>query len=95
VPTPARIRTPKSGTSCVNEPPHPPEPPRPEEGLSFWQIVGSTIAAAIGVQKKSNKERDFSRGRPLPFILAGIIFTALFVLAVIAVVHVVLRNVGA
>ena len=60
------------------------------DGLSFWELIGSTLAAAIGVQKKSNKERDFSRGRPLQFILAGVIFTALFVLAVVAVVQLVL-----
>ena len=60
------------------------------EGLSFWELVGSTLAAAIGVQKKSNKERDFSRGRPLQFIIAGILFTTLFVLAVVAVVQLVL-----
>jgi hypothetical protein len=59
-------------------------------GLTFWQVIGSTFAAAIGVQKKANKERDFSRGRPLPFIVAGIVFTTLFVLAVAGVVHLVL-----
>jgi hypothetical protein len=57
-------------------------------------VIGSTFAAAIGVQKKANKERDFSRGRPLPFIIAGLVFTALFVLAVIAVVQLVLRSAG-
>ncbi len=59
------------------------------DGLSFWELVGSTLAAAIGVQKKANKERDFSRGRPLQFIVAGILFTTLFVLAVVAVVQLV------
>lgn len=62
------------------------------EGLSFWELVGSTLAAAIGVQKKVNKERDFSRGRPLQFILAGLVFTTLFVLAVVAVVQLVLPS---
>jgi hypothetical protein len=62
--------------------------------LGFWEVVGSTFAAAIGVQKKANKERDFQHGRPLPFIVAGILFTVLFVLAVVAVVQVVLSQSG-
>jgi len=60
--------------------------------LGFWEVVGSTFAAAIGVQKKANKERDFQHGRPLPFIIAGIVFTVLFVLAVFAVVQIVLSQ---
>ena len=62
------------------------------DGISFWQLVGTTLAAAIGVQSKANKERDFSRGRPMQFIIAGIVFTALFVLAVIGVVNLVLAE---
>ena len=49
-------------------------------------------AAAFGVQSRANRERDFSRGKPIHFIIAGIIFTALFVLIVVSVVQLVLRN---
>ena len=58
--------------------------------LSFWQIVGSTMSAALGVQKKANKERDFAHGKPIHFITAGIIFTATFVIVMILVVRFVL-----
>jgi Protein of unknown function (DUF2970) len=61
--------------------------------LTFWQIAGSTMAAAFGVQNKANRERDFSRGKPLHFIIAGIVFTVVFVLAVVVVVKLVLSNV--
>ena len=64
----------------------------PERGLSFWQIAGSAAAAAFGVQSRANRERDFSRGKPLHFIIAGIVFTAVFVAIVAFVVQIVLRN---
>ncbi len=70
----------------------PPIPPGNEPPLTFWQIVGSTIAAAFGVQNRANRERDFARGKPLHFIIAGIVFTIVFVLGVATVVQIVLRN---
>ncbi len=57
---------------------------------SFLSIVRSTLAAAIGVQSSKNRERDFTQGSPLAFITAGIIFTVLFILTVVTVVHLVL-----
>jgi len=63
-----------------------------EKPLTFWQIAGSTVAAAFGVQKSANRERDFSRGKPMHFIIAGIAFTVVFVLIVVTVVQLVLRN---
>lgn len=65
-----------------------------KEKLSFWQIVGSVFAAAFGVQSTKNRERDFSRGNIWVFIVAGVIFTALFVFAVIFVVKLVLSQVS-
>jgi len=56
----------------------------------FWSIVLSTLAAAIGVQSNKNRERDFSQNGPLPFIVAGIIFTILFILTVLTVVNLVI-----
>jgi Protein of unknown function (DUF2970) len=73
----------------------PNDEPTPDEApLTFWQIAGSTMAAAFGVQKRANRERDFSRGKPLHFIIAGIVFTVIFVLIVVGVVQLVLRNVA-
>jgi uncharacterized membrane protein YidH (DUF202 family) len=80
-------------TDDPNRPaPNTSEPADDETPLTFWQIVGSTLAAAFGVQKRANRERDFARGKPLHFIVAGIVFTAAFVLIVVAVVQLVLRN---
>ena len=59
---------------------------RDSEKLTFWQIVGSTLAAALGVQKRQYRERDFASGKPVHFIIAGLVFTVLFVLAIVGVV---------
>jgi hypothetical protein len=62
--------------------------------LSPWQVLASTLAAAFGVQSSRNRERDFSRGKASHFIIAGIVFTLLFVVGMILVVKVVLSGVG-
>ena len=60
--------------------------------LGPLQIIGSVLAAAFGVQSSKNRERDFKEGRFATFIVAGIVFTALFVGAVYLVVTTVLEN---
>ncbi|MDQ2075484.1 DUF2970 domain-containing protein [Marinimicrobium sp. ABcell2] len=61
---------------------------------NFLHIVLSTVAAAFGVQSNKNRERDFKGGSIYTYIAAGVIFTTLFVLAVILVVRTVLANAG-
>jgi len=51
-------------------------------GTGFPAVVQSVLAAGLGVQSKANKERDFRHGRPLHFIVGGLIGTLLFVLGV-------------
>ena len=60
--------------------------------LTFLEVLSSTFAAAIGVQSKVNKERDFTRGNIVHFVIAGLIFTTVFVGGMIAVVRLVLLN---
>lgn len=64
------------------------------KGLTTWQIVKSSLAAAIGVQTEEARQRDFTEGRAGPFIIAGIVFTAVFVLVLVLVVRVVISNAG-
>lgn len=52
------------------------------KGTGFWSVVQSVMAAGIGVQSKANKERDFQHGKPLHFIVGGLIGTALFIVFV-------------
>ena len=51
------------------------------------RVVQSTLAAAIGVQSKKNRERDFEEGNAGTFIVAGILFTVLFVATIVVVVN--------
>lgn len=67
---------------------------RDDDGLTLWQLIGSALAAGIGVQSSENRKRDFSRGKPGQFIAIGIIFTVLFVLLMIGVVNLVLSAVS-
>jgi hypothetical protein len=62
--------------------------------VSFWTLVISTLGAAIGVQSRANKERDFRSGRVAPFIVAGILFTVLFIATIAVVVKLVLGSTG-
>ena len=50
------------------------------------RVVQSTLAAAIGVQSKENRERDFEEGNAGTFIVAGLLFTVLFVATIVVVV---------
>lgn len=60
--------------------------------LTFLQMLGSTLSAALGVQSQRNRERDFSRGKAGHFILMGIGFTAAFVVTMVLVVKLVLSQ---
>ncbi len=57
-------------------------------------VIGSVLAAAIGVQSSKNRERDFKHGKASTHIIADIGFTALFGLTVFTVVKLVLSNAG-
>ncbi len=59
---------------------------------TFWQVLSSTIAAAVGVQSSANRKRDFSRGKASHFIFMGIGFTIFFVLLMVALVSMVLPD---
>jgi len=70
------------------------EPSKQPESLSILQTIGSVLAAALGVQKRANLERDLAHGKASRFIIAGVIFTVLFVLTVYGVVQLVLSQVA-
>ncbi len=55
-------------------------------------VIVSVFAAAFGVQTEKNRERDFAHGNPVVYIIAGIIFTAVFVLTIVGVVALVLPD---
>lgn len=61
---------------------------------TFWQMLRSVLAAALGVQSNKNRERDFSHGKPVHFIMLGLLVTGAFVLVIFAVVRMVLYLAG-
>ena len=65
-----------------------------DKPLSFREMLQSVLAAAFGVQSGKIRARDFSRGKPSHFIALGLMFTALFVVVLFALVQLVLYLAG-
>ncbi len=64
-----------------------------QKRLSVWSVIQSVFAAAIGVQNEKSRQQDFGAKNSIYiYILAGIIFTAGFVLTVAMVVRWVLAS---
>lgn len=51
-------------------------------GTGFWSVVQSVAAAMIGVQSRKNRERDFTQGKPIHFIVGGVLGTLLFLIVI-------------
>ena len=64
------------------------------QSLNPLQVISSIFAAGLGVQSSKNRERDFKQGRAGVFIVAGIVFTLLFIGIVFTVVQLVLKSAG-
>ncbi len=63
-------------------------------GIGWFSIAKSTIAAACGVQTNANRQRDFQHGKPVTFIIAGVVFVVVFILGMIGLVQLVLSLSG-
>ncbi len=63
-----------------------------DEKPTLWQAIGSVLAAFFGVQKRANRERDFTRGNPVHFIIVGLLMTAAFIGVVILAVQLALSR---
>ena len=66
-------------------------PTEENQPLSLREVVGSVLAALMGVQSSANHARDFRRGTARQYIVVGLVATALFVglvaLAVKLILH--------
>ncbi|ERP95245.1 hypothetical protein Q666_00665 [Marinobacter sp. ES-1] len=56
------------------------------------KIIQSILAGALGVQSDRRRQEDFSSHSPVPYIIAGLLFTAAFVGGLILVVNLVLAG---
>lgn len=64
----------------------------PKKGPGVLKVMQSVLAGALGVQSNKRREEDFSGHSPWPYIIAGILFTVGFVVALIVVVKLVLAG---
>jgi len=62
------------------------------KGTTKLQVAQSVGAALIGVQSSKNRERDFKTGKPLHFIIGGLIGTLLFIFIIWLLVQYVLAT---
>ena len=51
-------------------------------GTGFWSVVHSVGAAMIGVQSRKNRERDFTQGKAIHFIVGGLLGTLVFMIVI-------------
>ena len=58
--------------------------------LNIMQLIKSVLSAAIGVQSDENRRKEFEQGSLPTYIIAGVIFTVLFVGSLILLVSVIL-----
>ena len=63
----------------------------PGKAPTFWQMLHSVLAAAFGVQSGKNRARDFTHGKASHFIALGTLFTLVFILVLIGLVHLALH----
>ncbi|MFI3155046.1 MAG: DUF2970 domain-containing protein [Methylococcaceae bacterium] len=57
---------------------------------TITQVIKSVLAAAIGVQSNDNRQKDFTHGSLSTYVIAGLIFTVLFVSGLVFLVSTVL-----
>lgn len=57
---------------------------------AMWRIILSTLAAAFGVQSNRNREQDFTHGNIYVYIVSGLVFTVIFIVAIAMIVNFVL-----
>jgi len=53
----------------------------------MWSVIKSILAALIGVQSDSQRQKDFTSKKPIAFIEAAIAVTLIFVLALVAIAN--------
>ncbi|GGY82125.1 DUF2970 domain-containing protein [Marinobacter zhanjiangensis] len=69
-----------------------PDNTRRKKGPGVLKVLQSVLAGAFGVQSSKRHQEDFSSHSPWPYIIAGIIFTVGFVVALALIVSWVLAG---
>ena len=76
----------------MNQKPQNNDPGR--KGIDLTGLLLSVIAALFGVQSNSNRKKDFSRGAPVQFIIAGVMGAVVVITLVILLVKLILKLSG-
>jgi len=64
------------------------------QSVSFRQVAVSIFASFFGVQSEKNRERDFVHGKPIHYIIMGLVSTLLFIVVLVGIVKLVLALAG-
>lgn len=65
-----------------------------ENKPSILDVVKSVLASFLGVQSEENRQRDFAHGKPIHYIIVGLVATVLFIVVIWGVVKLVLSSAG-
>lgn len=65
-----------------------------KENIGIREVCKSILMSFFGVQKESVRRRDFEKGKPVHFIIAGIVVTALFIAVLYGLVKLILHLAG-
>lgn len=65
-----------------------------EHKPSILDVVKSVLASFLGVQSEKNRQRDFTHGKPIHYIIVGLVATVLFIVVIWGVVKLVLSSAG-
>jgi hypothetical protein len=68
--------------------------PERNQGTGIKQTLKSVLMGFIGIQSSKDHQRDFEKGKPSDFIIAGVVMTLLFILTVYWVVSSALEDAG-
>ena len=71
-----------------------PEDKDQQQAPSFLSVLGSVLASMFGVQSSRRREADFTSGKPIHYILVGLLVTVVFILTVWSVVKLVVSLAG-
>lgn len=59
---------------------------------TITQVIKSVLSAVIGIQSNDNRQKDFEQGSLSTYIIAGVVFTVLFVAGLVFLVSTILGH---
>ena len=63
-----------------------------QNSVSVWQIAKAVMAAFMGIRTKSDLENDAASLKPVHVVIGGVIGGLVFVIGVLLLVQLVVRN---